>query len=70
MQGHSSKPQPGECLTEAERAAMLRRLVEIAEAHAAGQMTAVQAQHEAQQVIAPIKRRVKGLARRAHATGG
>lgn len=57
---------PGECMTEAERLAILRRLAELAEADADGRMVHKQAIHEATALVAPIKRRVRRLTRRAH----
>lgn len=66
MQGHSARLQPGECLTEAERTAMLQRLAQIAQAHADGAITPAQAHHEVQALLAPLKRRIKALTRRTH----
>lgn len=57
---------PGECMTEAERLAMLARVNEIRLAYKAGDMTLAQAQHEAHEVLAPLFRRVRRIARQRH----
>lgn len=56
---------PGDYITDAERTAMLRELVRIAEAHAAGAIPIERAKHESQHAIAPLKRRVRMLTRQA-----
>lgn len=49
----------GECLTEEERRAMLGRIREIAESYGRGELTLKRAQHECEQVIAPLRRHVR-----------
>ena len=54
---------PAYIMQEDAQSAALKRLAEIAEAHAAGTLTTAQAQHQLQRVIAPVRRRARRAAR-------
>ena len=60
MNAHTT---PTYIVTEQERTRILHALMTLAEAHAAGTIPSQEAQHKAQTLIAPIRRRARRAAR-------